>query len=215
MHSVHQMEFDLLYLHIFKDSPNLKAFRFNFGFNPYFKVKHTEVDSSFSWGANEYNWNISSVVPLDYRSFSGDQMPFTSGGGRAKLPWKAFAYLHFTYLGEIKYQTLTESWTSYYNKCLNDLSLKRFCYCNETCISLSPELWQVLALPTQLPHEMLHWCMCWLLQGTILRGLEVQTQDESSSSRQACRPMPKGAAFFHLLARAWASAPFPLPSIFL
>lgn len=48
------MEFGLLYLHMFKDSPDLKAFRW-FGFNPYLEVKHTGVDGSFSWGASEYN----------------------------------------------------------------------------------------------------------------------------------------------------------------
>lgn len=34
---------------------------------------------------------ITSVVQLDYKSCSGDQMPFISGGGRAKLTLKAGA----------------------------------------------------------------------------------------------------------------------------
>lgn len=53
----------------------------------------------------------------------------------------------------MKYQTLTEGLTSY-RECLNDRSLKPIFSCNETHICVWPESCQVLALPTQLPHEM-------------------------------------------------------------
>lgn len=37
-----------------QNQPILKPFRW-FELNPYLEVKHTEVDSSFSWEVSEYN----------------------------------------------------------------------------------------------------------------------------------------------------------------
>lgn len=64
------MEFGLLYLDMFKDSPNLKAFRW-FGFSLYLEVKHTEVDSSLAEEQVNTTKIITSVVHLGHEIVQG------------------------------------------------------------------------------------------------------------------------------------------------